>query len=478
MNEQFRRDADRLLSGLTWERGDAQRVLTAVKGNRNPMQRKFRVSFVLILCLLVTSAVALAIGFTRSRQYADMVKAREALMSRYGFTQDMISLFDAATAETDGTTTILFTASSSAFVDSQAVGQYTVTIDPAGVASASWSHDDADPAAWENADLTSPVWGAPQLAQMLSRYALYTQWWQEHPDVYTLPLEEQTRLLDGLRAAVAPLALAEAPLNPQAVIPAETPAANIADKAAAQIAAQALYERFGLTPDMLALFTQVQTLDLADGAQVRTIAYLPVSAETADGVEHADWRWVDVLQEKLGTYTVTLNAQDGAVRTAEWSLSGIADAGPYAENNWAQAQAYSADVLPYVLQLLRHNEPIIAKYPEDQREWFSLEDASAYDQAFRDAGFDPAKYNHALPKTTDITARQAVELAREAMTDGYALTLEQLDAFTLTVEYVADNGGTWWIGFYGSSGMGAVQLDAATGEIQMVTLMSGAASNG
>ena len=446
------------------------------------MKKKLSVSFALILGLVfVTTAVAFAIGFTQSQQYTELVTARNALMSRYGLTQDMIAMFDTQTAEADGETTITFTASASSFSDPDAIGQYTAVVDSQGGVTVCWSHDDTDPASWADGDLTSPVWGAPQLTQALARYALYTQWWADHDraDVYSLPEEEREALFDELRALVAPLELVEIPNGETtpAITPVPTPVVNVSDADASRIAAQALYDRYGLTEDMLTLFTEVQSLDMQDGVPVRSVAWLPADAETAYTTGNADWRWVDVLEEKLGTYIVTLNAQSSAVRSVSWSLEG-ADTGAYGEDNWADAGAYDADILPYVLSLLHQNESIIVKYPEDQREWFSIEDAAAYDQAFRDAGFDPAAYNHALPKDTDITAQEAVELARAAMADAYALTGEQLDEFEMTVEYELDSGGMWWIGFYGSDGMGGVSLDAATGEILMVNLMSAAATNG
>lgn len=479
MNERFRADTDLLLSGLTWKREDAQRVLSAAKGEQTPMKKKLSVSFALILGLvLITTAAALAIGYTQSQQYTDMVAARSALMDRYSLTTDMIALFDTKTEEANGVTTVTFTASGSSFSNPEAIGIYTAVLDSSGNATVSWSHDGADPASWADAGLTSPVWGVPQLAQMLSRYTAYTQWWADHDraDVYALPAAQRKALFDELRALVAPLELAEIPGDEpaQTAAPAATPVVSFSFDVASGIARQALYDHYALTGDMLSLFTEVQSLDMQDGGPVHTVAYLPVTAANS---KLADWRWIDTLSEKLGVYIVQIDAASGTVLDLTWSLEGKG-AETFAKTNWADAPAYSADILPDVLSLLRQNEAIILKYPEDQREWFSVEDAAAYDQAFRDAGFDAAAYNHALPRDTDVTARNAVELARAAMADGYALTDEQLDKFEITVEYVLDGGGSWQIGFYGSDGMGYVTLNAATGEIQMVSLVSGAASNG
>jgi|GEM_PF-2545841 len=483
MNKHFRTDADLLLSGLTWKREDAQRVLSAAKGEKRPMKKKLSVSFALIISLvLITTAVAFAIGIKKSQQYTAVSAARDALMSRYGLTQEMIPFFDTQSEEADGVTTVTFTASGSSFSNPDAIGQYTAVIDAQGNTTVSWSHDDADPASWEHADLTSPVWGAPQLEQALARYALYTQWRAEHDGdkVYDLPKEERERLFDELRAAMAPLELSIIPREEseepeQTPAPAATPVVCVSSVDASAIARQSLHNHYALTDEMLTLFTEVQSLDAQNGYEAYTVAYMPITIENS---ELADWRRADTLPKKLGIYIVEIDAADGTVLKMTWSLDGTDGDRTYDETNWADAPAYSAGILPNVLALLASNKAIILRYPEDQRDWLSMEDAAAYDQAFRDAGFDPAIYNHGLHRETDITQEQAFALAREAMADGYALTDDQLDTFALTAEYLVDNGGTWRIGFWGNEGSGYVTLDAATGEIRMVTFISSAASNG
>ncbi|HML47656.1 MAG TPA: hypothetical protein PKE04_13005, partial [Clostridia bacterium] len=97
-------------------------------------------------------------------------------------------LFGASIGEQDGRTTVVFTTGNSMFIQPHAIGEYTVVIDARGRAVATWSHDDADPAAWRDGDLSSPVWGAPQLEQALSRYEIYRQWHKDHENVHGLPM--------------------------------------------------------------------------------------------------------------------------------------------------------------------------------------------------------------------------------------------------------------------------------------------------
>jgi len=147
------------------------------------------------------------VGLTKSAEYATMGKARNALTQRYGLTPEMLTLFDTQTSGADGKTTVVFSTGHSAFVNCEAVGMYTVVIGPGGDAEAGWTYDDADPAQWETAGLTSAAWGAPQLKQALDRYAVYQQFWKDHENFNSLTAEEQTALPTDLQAEIAPLTL-------------------------------------------------------------------------------------------------------------------------------------------------------------------------------------------------------------------------------------------------------------------------------
>ena len=476
MNERFHDDADRLLNGLAWTRQDTQAVLAATKGERPEVKKKIRAGLVLAVSLLLVAAVALAIGLSKSPEYAMLEKARQTVCEQYGLKPEWLTMFNTTVGSVAGKQTVLFTTVPSSFVQVDAIGKYTVEIAADGQATASWSHDDVDPSLWRNADLTASVWGAPQLEQMFTRYTAYRKWWAEHENVYDLPLAQQTALFAELQQIIAPLTLPpECSATVGDTAPLATPTPMPVPTAALTAAKEALSGRYALTDDMLSLFHLDTTTDASDGQPVWIIAYNPVDD---DNPGEADWRWLDTLSKKLGRYQVRVRQADNTVVQVEWSLDGQTASDTYTENNWAQADAYDAHILPWVLSLLRANAPILARYPEDQTEWFSVQDAAAYDQAFRDAGFNDPVYNHGLPKASDLTEEQALQCARQAMREAYSLSDEQLNAYTLKASYLLDQGGTWQINFFSGDGMGNVDLRAADGEVQTVQLDSGIIGNG
>lgn len=572
MNDRFPNDVDTLLSGLTWEQKDSNAVLSVLKGEQPKMKRKVSLGLVLAIVLVLLVAVALAIGLSYSPRYSAIQSARQAVIEKYGLTQEMLRLYAEEVNENDGATTVIFHGNHSEFLKADAMGEYTAVVDGKGIATATWSHDGTDSSFWQNSDLTAKVWGAPQLQMVLDRYVTYQQWLEKTPYLSLLPIAEQAARMAELDEAIAPIwvfidrteipdnadipedealtlakqglkdhygieaneswriersfhihdddtehsrrysftfqkggedtplesyqiwvlsptgevATGQNTLYPDGsiieeeatsqVAPITTPVVGLTEAEAISAATQALHHQYSLTDEMLTFFTAVPSLDATDGNTAWTVAFLPMEISPQHpGV--ADWRWNDKLTPKLGSYVVQLDAVNGNARTVSWSLDGMEDTSAYTQSNWANAKVYDAHILPWVIKLLSQNSAIIARYPDDQTEWFSIEDAAAYDQAFRDAGFDAGDYNHALPQDGDLTVDQALAIARQAMQNNYGLTKDQLDACKLPAEYVLDNGGEWWIGIYCADGMGCVKLNAVTGEIQEAYLDSAASAN-
>ncbi|HML49500.1 MAG TPA: hypothetical protein PKE04_22405, partial [Clostridia bacterium] len=83
MNDRFRRDTDRLLSGLKWKREDAWKVFSALDEKSPKRAGKLRMSAVLAMLLVLVTAVALAIGLSQSPRYTALQTARRALMDQY-----------------------------------------------------------------------------------------------------------------------------------------------------------------------------------------------------------------------------------------------------------------------------------------------------------------------------------------------------------------------------------------------------------
>jgi hypothetical protein len=117
----------------------------------------------LLLTLLTATALA-AYTLTRSPQADAISQARTALSEDYGLTSETIGLFD-ITAEQEGNTwSVTFLA---AGFYPPLLGDYTVTLAPGKDPETHWTHDDVDPALWQDGSLDAPVWGQPQMLKSL-----------------------------------------------------------------------------------------------------------------------------------------------------------------------------------------------------------------------------------------------------------------------------------------------------------------------
>ncbi|NLO86136.1 MAG: hypothetical protein GX096_12040 [Clostridiales bacterium] len=483
MNKQFQDDVDNLLSGFTWQQKDTESVLSKLEARPPVMKKKLTLSVALAMVLLLTVTVAaLAIGLTASKSYTNLQKARNAIMEKYDFTTEMITvLLQKYSPEGDDQRIFEFYGATSMFMKCDAIGEYTVQIDENGKANAAWSHDDVDPATWADGDLNSPVWGAPQLAQALERYWFYRQWETDNSDLYTIPHEERVKRYEELEEQIAPLKCnfdyrktdeerwAGFTHYPDYTI----------DEGAeeyAELAKQALLDQYGVTETTLELF-DIGT-ELVDDSWEITV--LPLYGSYLDKV--TDWRWANDLHDKLGTYTVLIDVNTKEIQSVSWSLDDI-DVSQYDETNWGAADAITPQMLVWVMDFITTTKPITDKYPDLNHDCFSLEDAAAYDQKFRDVGFSTNSryfYPHDLPKEGDITQEQAKQIASEAMMADFFLTAKQIaDSYELVAEYIVEDGeSTWEVTFYSSEAMGHVTLNAADGMITYVTLDSGASGNG
>ncbi len=131
-----------------------------------PMKRKgFTTVLVMGLILILLCGVALAVTLSRSEKSDATMRAREALMEKYGISTDTMGmLYASATQQQDGKTIITF---EGVKYNGEAIGVYTATID-GDKTDVTWSHDNVDEKLWKNSDdLTSPAWGAGQLERAL-----------------------------------------------------------------------------------------------------------------------------------------------------------------------------------------------------------------------------------------------------------------------------------------------------------------------
>ena len=159
-------------------RGDAldvrvRRTLRTL-GDAPVRRMKMKKGIALALCavLALASAVALAAGLLFSDRVDVQTKAEQALTQRYGLTLDMLSIFHCSVDEAAGTVVYAPLEGASDTLGER-LGTYTVTLG-GGQATAVWSHD-GEPV---GDDLTSPVWDAGLLGQVLARKAAGEEWFE------------------------------------------------------------------------------------------------------------------------------------------------------------------------------------------------------------------------------------------------------------------------------------------------------------
>lgn len=241
--------------------------------------------------------------------------------------------------------------------------------------------------------------------------------------------------------------------------------ADIPEAAAMAASESALLDVYGIDAAMRALFLQVSSLlDTPEGRHW-VMDYIPVPI--------TDTSWME-LEEKLGAYTVTLDAADGALLDVVWSLEEVWEDRGYTRENWATAPALHGKLLPWLLALQKEAEEITGRYPEDATIYdYSVEDAGHYDALFRAAGFSDSTFFRHAPTDEDIPYEEARTLAKQALMEEMDVTLEALDGADgiaeLTDRASDPNPRQWCLSFYvrqeGIAVNYVVTLDARTGEI-------------
>lgn len=145
------------------------------------------------LLLLALAGTALAVGLHFSQNFSIQQQAKQAVMTKYGLTDEMMDLFTCE-VETDGSARFTMQ-----FANPERLGEYTATCTD-GVWTATWSHDGTDKTLLESGDLSSPAWGASQLARLLPAYRQRAVNWSAVLDISQLTLEERAALDEPLLA--------------------------------------------------------------------------------------------------------------------------------------------------------------------------------------------------------------------------------------------------------------------------------------
>lgn len=286
---------------------------------------------------------------------------------------------------------------------------------------------------------------------------------------------ERYAVAERIRAAELGDVLTEDYADPASVL--------VTREAAVTAGLGALEAQYGLDENVRALFAQDAALVMQDGTAVWKLTLEPAIDPLEDGVlldGDASAAYTE-HSARMGTYEATIDASSGQVLHTLWTLDG-ATQDETAFDTWGQLEAYDAQALAYLKELLTQRAAIYEKYGEEC--WnISVEDSAALDGLMRAGGFSAKRYNRVLPGEGEMTQEQAVACAKEALIADAGLTAAAFDGVqdTLLACYQEEGRTLWSVTFYlggDAAGIYFVDMDAASGAIEDVIIDSGLAGNG
>lgn len=118
----------------------------------------------LLLAALLLCTAALAEDVTLSPELTAQKLAVAALHEKYGLTMTSLGLFAVDVLSEGGAHIVHYRPHS--YLPVTRIGEYTVRVKD-NQAEAAWTHDDADAAQWQSADMDSPAWGEKHLQAIL-----------------------------------------------------------------------------------------------------------------------------------------------------------------------------------------------------------------------------------------------------------------------------------------------------------------------
>lgn len=272
------------------------------------------------------------------------------------------------------------------------------------------------------------------------------------------------RYMDAGLADLLPRSDYAAPLND-----------DLTEEDARKTAADALEDVYGLPIGWKALFMNRTSMVRHENRREWIIEYMPYELD--------NWHWRDF--NRLGVYTVTIDAETGEVISHDWSFKNV-ELDQYTERNFASAPAYNSSMIPWVLTLLHDLQEILDKYPHlIYLEDMSLQDRGAYSARMRRAGYPATQYRDLIPNSKDMPQDEAAALAWDALNRLYdlsQLSLERGEAMQEGLYMVQLSDGTWirvWnIVYTNNMDIFCVHINTETGEVENIWHDSPAFGNG
>ena len=388
MKNDLRNQLNTALRDMDWN-GEAQ-VMEIVRGQRRPVRRMMpskALAFAAVLVMMLATTAA-ALTFHFSARYDAQRSARQAVMTAYGLTDEMLDLFTYTEADGGAETVATFAMT---YAHGDRLGIYTVRRAADGALSASWSHDGADAALLDSGSLASPAWGKKQLERILPAYREQAANWASMPDDGELSLEEWAALdapLPDIREAGMLIHIA----------PGES---DISAEKAEEIAREAIAEKYGVAG---ALSGDVHIGFLLHG-----------------GTDRREYRI------ETGEYLVMVESPSGAVTRCRWLVAENERTLPDGDLSLYPAAAEEF-VTSGAFALL------------------DAEEKAAVTKRYADAGLASLlpRSDYAAPSDGDLPEADALDIAAAALEEACGLPEGWEALFTHRASLVAgENGGEW-----------------------------------
>lgn len=413
MKSRLRVELDKRLNDMDWH-GESK-VWSKIHGEQFEKHRIRNRSFIIalaILMMLSVSALAAYMLHYSPRQNAS-IQARTALNVKYGMTEDLISLFDETITVNETSWEVEYELP----VYGDKAGVYHV-VGMHGKVEATWSYDGEqyDP----NGDLSSAVWGVPQLERMRLLYKTRSEAianWDMLSGYGTLSIEQKA-------AIDAPLLELPYSIDFIHILP---EGEDIQPDMAEMLAKNEILRRFNLDANALEGYVCDTSFLLAYGERQYRMVF------RAGGIPQ---------------YSVCLLSPDGQI----------------------------VDCSQFEFQGQESTE-------EDERELedraLSIDDRAAYHERMRQNGGDAQQWNSVLPESDDISESEATGIAQAALLERFDVTEEKLSTMEKEIycqidyELFAIPTRVWYIRYVDNMDDYQVTLRAEDGTIEYISNQGG-----
>lgn len=281
------------LKTVEWSQHDTLTVLRAAEhGGHRSMKATTKLALTLAIVLVLMATTALATTLLFSPRYDALQLADQALLEKYGITEEMQPGLIHSITEADGKTVVTYEVTESNVMRENRFGAYTVTVVD-GKAEAIWSMDGMD----TTGGLDAPAWGAEQLLMYVQEYATVMSYMELRGMLQNAPM-------------VTPPP-AGAPDKQEQDKQKALSLAQITLEDAAAIGRDAVSVRYGLTQQQAMLLVRFDGSDpdgYSDESTFEIVDDRPL-VNLFFHLTQTSGEWM----EKDGIYTVTVNLLDGTV---------------------------------------------------------------------------------------------------------------------------------------------------------------------